>query len=370
VTTEAEDTLSMIRDQAARLLGKSAAPEHLNALLDQATGFDRALWSAAVEQGWPSIAAPEEVGGIGLGWRGLCALMEEAGRKTVSLPLTPNAVALSALLAGGDAGLIERYAAPLASGELIACLAFSETGDAGLGMRPGLKYVDGKVSGSKALAAFAAVADVALVQADADGKTVLALVALDQSEVTRRIASTLDNARAGAALDFNAARAERLNSDDGLDAFNAATALAALATAFEQIGGAAACMEMARDYALERRAFGQQIGRFQAIKHKVADMYWRVEIARGCALDALEAYEQQSPLWIGMAAAARLGAIEAFDFAARENIQTHGGLGVTWEAMPHHYYRRARCLALELGSAPYWRDHLLASVGYDAVAAE
>ena len=364
MTTEVDDTLSMIRDQAARLLSKNAAPEHLNALLDQASGFDRVLWASAVEQGWPAVSVPEELGGIGLGWRGLCTLMEEAGRKAVSIPLTSNAVTFTAALASGNAQLIERYANPLASGEIIASLAFSEPGDAGLGQRPNLQYVDGKLSGAKAQAAFAAIADVALVHADAAGETVLVLVPLDQPNVTRHVAATLDNARAAAGLEFNAASAQRLGTS-GDTAFAEATALAALATAFEQIGGASSCMEMARDYALERRAFGQPIGRFQAIKHKIADMYWRIEIARGCAFDALEAYEQKNPLWIGLAAAARLAAIEAFDFSARENIQTHGGLGVTWEAMPHHYYRRARCLALELGSSQSWRNHLLSSVGYD-----
>ncbi|MEC9356366.1 MAG: acyl-CoA dehydrogenase family protein [Pseudomonadota bacterium] len=367
-TTEADDTLGMIRDQASRLLSKSAAPEHLNALLDRATGFDKALWVSAAEQGWPTVSVPEEAGGLGLGWRGLCTLTEEAGNKSVSLPLTPNAVAVAALLASGDAELIDRYAQPLVTGDSIACLAFAEPGESGLRIRPELRFANGKLDGSKAPAAFAAVADVALVQAvDPAGETVLLLVALDQREVTRRITATLDSTRATAALDFNAAPAHPL-SGTGAMAFDEATALAAIATAFEQIGGASGCLEMARDYALERRAFGQPIGRFQAIKHKIADMYWRLEIARGCALDALEAYEQQNPLWLGMAAAARIAAIEAFDFAARENIQTHGGIGVTWEAMPHHYYRRARCLALELGSAPYWREQLLTSVGYDDVA--
>lgn len=368
MTNELDETLALIRDQASRLLTSSAQPDYLKSLLDKPASFDRTHWGAAVEQVWPAIAVPESAGGIGLGWRGLCALMEEIGKKTVSLPLIANAVTSASLLANTDQALIERYVGPLASGELIACLAFSEPGESGLPTRSAVRWQDGALSGSKSVTAFAAVADVALVQASVDGELVLLVVELDQPGVLRHIEPTFDNARANASLVFSKAQASRLSLADAYQVFQQALALSALATAFEQIGGSAACLTMARDYALERTAFGQPIGRFQAIKHKVADMYSRLEIARGCASDALEALELNEPMANALAASARLGGTEAFEFAARENIQIHGGLGVTWEAMPHHYYRRARSLALELGSPPFWRDHLLSQLGFDATS--
>ncbi len=237
---------------------------------------------------------------------------------------------------------------------------------AGCGSNPRTLWSGERLTGAKALTPFAAVADLALVQASNDtGDLVLVLVPLDQDGVTRRTAPSLDNARAAAALDFAGAAGIPLPLADARREFERLTALAALATAFEQVGGAQACLDMARGYALERRAFGQPIGKFQAIKHKLADMYWRLEIARGSAIDALEALEQNDPLWIGMVAAARVGAIDAHAVGARENIQTHGGLGVTWEAMPHHHYRRARSLASEIGNAIHWRERLLAEFGFD-----
>src|SRR5690606_34632591 len=120
-----------------------------------------------------------------------------------------------------------------------------------------------------------------------------------------------------------------------------AAGMAAIATAFEQVGGAQACLDMARDFALERKAFGQPIGRFQAIKSKLADIYIRTELARGCAIDALAAFDNQDPEWHSLAAAARVAATDAYEIGARESIQTHGAIGVTWEAMPHHHYRRS-----------------------------
>jgi len=134
---------------------------------------------------------------------------------------------------------------------------------------------------------------------------------------------------------------------------------AAVPLAFEQVGGAQASLEMATAYAKERFAFGRPIGSFQAIKHKLADIYIAIELARSNAYYgawALSADAAELPL---AAATARVSATEAFDLAAKENIQTHGGIGFTWEADCHLYYRRARLLALTIGSARYWKDRVV-----------
>jgi alkylation response protein AidB-like acyl-CoA dehydrogenase len=131
----------------------------------------------------------------------------------------------------------------------------------------------------------------------------------------------------------------------------------ALMTAFEQIGGAQSCLERSRDFALERRAFGQPIGAFQAIKHGLADMYALIQLARGAAFAALRAAGTADS--IPSAAAARLAATRAYDQAAQESIQIHGGQGCAFEADHHLHYRRARCLGLEWGGPPVWRECLL-----------
>jgi alkylation response protein AidB-like acyl-CoA dehydrogenase len=129
--------------------------------------------------------------------------------------------------------------------------------------------------------------------------------------------------------------------------------------AFEQVGGADASLEMARNYALERYAFGRPIGSFQAIKHKLADVYVAIELARSNAYYgawALTADAAELPL---AAATARVSATEAFHLASKENIQTHGGVGFTWDVDCHLYYRRSKQLALALGSAPWWKHRLV-----------
>ncbi|WP_311970346.1 acyl-CoA dehydrogenase family protein [Pseudomonas baltica] len=363
MTDDVDGTLELIRDQALRLFKHSATPEHLKQLLEAPGQFDTALWGAAVEQVWPAIAIPEAAGGIGLGWRGLCVLMEALGSHTASLPLVGNAVAAAALLDSGDPRLIDEPVAVLSSGTAIACLGLGSPQHDDTDAPAALRWQAGELHGSTGLLAFAAVADYALVCAKSGTDDILLWVGLNQPGVQRDVAPTFDNARAYAGLQFDGAHAHPLSHSQ--QPARHWLHLAALATAFEQIGGASACMLMARDYALERVAFGQPIGRFQAIKHKVADVYARVEIARGCALDALHAVEQDDPQAAALAIGARLAAIDAYEAAARENIQIHGGLGVTWEAWPHHYYRRSRSLALELGSQQTWRDALLTQLGFD-----
>src|SRR5690554_4709285 len=188
----------------------------------------------------------------------------------------------------------------------------------------------------------------------------LYLVDLKQSGTERRATPAVDNARASASLSFQSAEAAFLGGPELLADI---TSIAALCSAFEQISGARACLDMGTTYAKDRTAFGQPIGRFQGLKHKLAEMYCLIEIGFGCALDALAALESNSDDRHSLASAAHLAAIKAYGYAAQENLHIHGGMGVTWEAMPHHHYRRARTLALELGSPKSWQNRLTASIG-------
>jgi alkylation response protein AidB-like acyl-CoA dehydrogenase len=144
---------------------------------------------------------------------------------------------------------------------------------------------------------------------------------------------------------------------------------AAVLLAFEQCGGADRCLEMAKAYALERYAFGRPIASYQAIKHKLADIYVKNELARSNSYYgawALNTGAAELPL---AAAAARIAASEAFWFAAKENIQTHGGIGFTWEMDCHLFYKRSRQLALVAGAPRAWKERLVSHLERRNVAA-
>ena len=199
-----------------------------------------------------------------------------------------------------------------------------------------------------------------IVAAQADGRLSLFLVELDQAGVERTALETIDPTRNHARLDFADAKAEPLGpAGEGAALIEQVLDKAAVLVAFEQVGGADRALELARDYALERMAFGRPIGSFQAIKHMLADMYVSATLARSNCYYGAWALSTNAGELPEAAAAARISATQAFQHCAKNNIQVHGGMGFTWEFDCHMYYRRANALALGLGSLSYWEDQLI-----------
>ena len=191
-------------------------------------------------------------------------------------------------------------------------------------------------------------------------KIKMAIVSLDELGVNKKSLKTLDQTRDHAELIFDNVDAELMNnSDDGWNDVQHIFDIAAILMAFEQIGGAEASLSMAKEYALNRFAFGRQIGSYQAIKHKLADMYIKIELAKSNSyFGAMMLNDDGADLKIA-AAASRVAATDAFNYASQENIQTHGGIGFTWEADTQFYYRRSQVLGLALGSIASWKDKLV-----------
>ena len=178
--------------------------------------------------------------------------------------------------------------------------------------------------------------------------------------MTREAVETIDPSRKQARLTFSGVVCEQLGGPgEGESLLRRIEDRAAILFAFEQVGGAQMALEMARDYALERYAFGRPIGSFQAIKHKLADVYVAVELARSNAYYGAWALANDAPELAAAAAAARVAASEAYFLAAKENIQVHGGMGYTWAFDCHLHYRRSKMLGVTLGSARKWKDRLI-----------
>jgi alkylation response protein AidB-like acyl-CoA dehydrogenase len=351
-----------LKNEARKFLdARSPAGVVRSVLDDPDKSYDVKLWKAVAEQGWLGAAIAEEHGGLGLGGVELCAIAEELGRSLAPIPFASTVyfVAEALKLAGSDAQKA-RWLPKIATGDVIGCFATVERPgvltDAGVQAR-----VDGGVlTGTKIPVTDGDVADLAVVLARSAGRLSLFLVPLDGSTVSREVLQTLDPTRGSAKLTFAEAPAEPLGEvGEGMAVAEAVLDRAAVLLAFEQVGGADRALEMAKDYALNRYAFGRQIGSYQAIKHKLADIYIKNELARSNAYYgawALDAGPAELPL---AAAAARVSACEAFWFAAKENIQTHGGMGFTWGVDCHLYYRRAQQLGLVAGGAKAWKERLV-----------
>lgn len=356
------DDQKSLKAEVRRFLDANCPTSRVRGVLDdEAKAYDEKLWKAVAEQGWLGAAIPEAFGGLGLGHLELCAIAEELGRVVAPIPFASTVyfLAEAIMLAGNEEQ--KAWALPkIAAGEIIGCLATSE--GPGVLTAASLKttVVDGRLNGVKLPVTDGDIANVALVLAKEGGKPGLFAVQLDGEGVTREALKTLDPTRDAARLTFKDAPAIRLGgAGEGFALLEQVNDRAAILLAFEQCGGADRCLEMAKAYALERYAFGRVIASYQAIKHKLADMYVKNELARSNAYYGAWALNTDAPEMPIAASAARIAASEAFWFASKENIQTHGGIGFTWEMDCHLYYRRSRQLSLVAGAPRVWKERLV-----------
>lgn len=299
----------MLRHSVAALVDKHAGPAAVRRAMESERGYDEPMWTMLCEQvGAAALVVPEDLGGAGGELADAAAVLEELGRGLVPTPLFATTVAELALLAADtpDNATLEG----LAVGEQIGTVAFDPN------------YV---INGE--------VADVVL--AIKDGRVVR------WTDFTAEPRAPLDPTRRLARVSPGAM--SDIGADPGL------ADIAAVLLAAEQIGAAARCLELTVEYTKQRVQFGRPIGSFQALKHRMADLYVGVQSARAVVGDAVA---DPTPV---NAARARLAASETFCSIAGEGIQLHGGIAITWEHDMHLYFKRAHSSAQLLGPP---REHL------------
>ncbi|GAB7068041.1 acyl-CoA dehydrogenase family protein [Mycolicibacterium hodleri] len=293
----------MLRDTVAAIVAKHATSEAVRRAMDSERGYDDALWTLLCEQvGAAALVVPEELGGAGGELADAAVVVEALASALVPTPLLGTTLAELALLAADepDVDALEALAAGTSIGTVVFDRGYVLNGD---------------------------VADVVL--ACVDGR-------LERwTSFTAHPAVTMDPTRRLARVD--AGDTVTIGSDPGL------ADVAAILMAAEQIGAAARCLDLTVAYTKERVQFGRPIGSFQALKHRMADLYVLVQTARALVDDAVA---DPSPT---AAALARVAASEAFTTVAGEAIQMHGGVGITWEYDVQLYFKRAHGSAQLLG---------------------
>lgn len=356
------DDQKFLKNEARKFLEARCTSAAVRKVLDNDdVSFDADLWKGVAEQGWLGAAIPEEFGGLGLGHVELCAIAEEMGRVAAPIPFASTVYfAAEAIMLAGDDAQKADLLPKIAAGELIGCFATSEGPGVVNASNLACKVEGGKLTGVKIPVTDGDIADLAIVLANEGGKAGLFLVDLNGAGVARDTLKSLDPTRGVGRLTFSGAPATRLGpAGEGFALTEQVFDRAAVLLAFEQTGGADKCLEMAKDYAMGRYAFGRVIAGYQAIKHKLADMYVKNQVARSNAYYGAWALNTNAPELPVAASAARIAASEAYWFGSKENIQTHGGMGFTWEVDCHLYYRRSRQLGLVAGAPKVWKERLV-----------
>jgi alkylation response protein AidB-like acyl-CoA dehydrogenase len=360
------DDQKLLKDEARKFFREHCPSSAVRQVLEGKHRHDPALWQRMAAMGWLGAAIPEQYGGQGAGYLMLCVIAEELGRALAPVPLSSSIyLAAELLLAGGTGSQKETYLPRLATGKIVGTLALTEGVGTPTPESIHTTAAGGKITGSKVPVPDGDSADFAIVVArsgsGASSATIsLFLVDLHAKGVTRAPVDVVDPTRGHARIDFDGAAAEPLGpAGGGWPLLTRTMDRAAVLMAFEQLGGADRSLEMARDYALERVAFGRPIGGFQAVKHMLADMYVSATLARSNCYYGAWALETGAPELPIAAATARVSATQAFQHCAKNSIQVHGGMGFTWEADCHLYYRRSNLLALALGSLSSWEATLI-----------
>jgi acyl-CoA dehydrogenase len=350
------DEAEALRDQARKFLADKSGRDKARAVMNSGAPHDTTLWAEIVGLGWTALRIPEEYGGLGLSVLELCVLAEEVGRALSPVPFTSSVLlATEALIIGGTEAQKAKWLPKLADGSAVGTVALAE-GTAPPGTRSKLTILGGKATGVKGPVADAAASDF-IILSGPDG---LSLVETKAAGVTLTDVETMDLVRCSSRLTLNGAAVEPLAG--GTESLQAFLQSSAVLLAFEGLGGADCAMEMALAYAQDRVAFGRKIGGYQAVKHRLADMYIKNQLARSHAYFGAWALSTGAAELTQAAAGARIAALDAFQFAAEENVQLHGGIGFTWESDCQFFYRRARTMALSLGSKSHWSDILVRSL--------
>jgi alkylation response protein AidB-like acyl-CoA dehydrogenase len=353
-----------LREAVRSLLEDQASWPDALARVESDHTYDTGLWQKLAQQvGCAGLLVPEDAGGAGASYREAAVVAEELGRAAAAVPFLGSAVVATAvLLAAGDELLAE-----VASGALTAALAIPFATVPGSRPAPTVR-IDGpapgdaagtyRLTGSVSGIADALTADVLLVPADGVPYGLYAVRA-DEAGVTAAAVTSLDMTRQLCDLTLDGAAGRPVAAGEpARQAVEAALTAGAGILASEQLGIAERCLEMTVAYVKDRRQFARVVGSFQAIKHRLADLYVTVVQARAVARYAADCLAAGSPDIPVAVALAKATCSDVALKAAQETIQLHGGIGFTWEHPAHLYLKRAKADSIGFGTADVHRGSL------------
>jgi acyl-CoA dehydrogenase len=358
------DDQKFLKEEVRKFLEKEEALARNRSVLESDNKVDEDLWNKIVELGWTGIRIPEKYDGLGLGHLELCVVAEELGRFLAPVPFSSSVYLFTETIINFGSEAIKQAILPkLVTGEIVGTLAVTEALMAPSKDNITLSCKDGLVNGKKIAVPDAGIATHVIVTAKTDQGTSLQLVDLSSKGISIEHQENIDESRGYFSISFEDVESELIGDEiNGWDLYESIVNQAAVLFSYEQIGGSQAALDMAINYAQERYAFGRPIGSFQAIKHKLADMYIALTLAKSNCYYAAWALSTNASDLPTASATARVSSTKAFQLCSKENIQTHGGNGFTWEYDCHMFYRRSKLLSLNIGSLSNWKEKLVTSL--------
>jgi alkylation response protein AidB-like acyl-CoA dehydrogenase len=359
------DEQHLLSDSIGKFVSDHSTVERHRQLRSTEAGFDPACWQQFAELGWLCVPFTEDQGGLGGSAADLMVVCEALGRGVVREPYLHTAVICGSLLRfGADQDQQERYLPGLIAGEQQWAFAFAEaSGGYSLAARETVAREQGdgwRLAGRKIAVLNGHCADKYIVSAcDDAGDTGLFLVDATQSGLRREPFAALDGSR-GAVLELDgvevAADAVLAAPGGAGSLIEAAVDRAIIAMAAESLGAMQCLLDATVEYTKTREQFGQAIGKFQALQHRMADMYMKIEELRSLLFNAVIRMDEDSEESPAACAALKVKMAEAGRFVSQQAVQLHGGIGMTDELIVGHHYKRLLLLSKLFGDEDFYLE--------------
>jgi len=361
----------LLRAEARKFLDANAPLDEVRKHAALPEGFSREQWKRVSELGWPGLIVPEAFGGAGLGFVDLVVLLEETGRTLFPSPLLSTSLAAAVCLDLGGEEQARRLVEGLADGSRIGTVALLEAGDhispSGVALRARREGSGWVLDGEKRFVPDADAADLFVVAArkfegpdDAGGE--LAFFAVDRSAagVTTRDLPAMDSTKRLGTLTLQGVRVGEgaLLESQGDHAFERVLLRGATLATAEMLGAADGALALTVRYAKERTQFGEPIGKFQGVKHPLAEHHVAIESGKSLlyyAAWALDESPDEAPRVVSMAKAY---VTDAFVRLGLDTVQLHGGIGYTMEYDAQLFLKRSKWSKPFFGDADFHYDRV------------
>ena len=354
-----DDTRRMLRDSVRTFVSRECDLARARSVREEALGFDRTVWRNMAENGWFGLLHPEEMGGVGLGFGEACVVVEELGRGLVSEPVVPAAVLAGAVLRDGDNAALRSEKLPaLIAGEIIPALAWQETRNRyePEAIETRAEEDGARLTGAKRFIPAAAGADAFIVSAKGGAGLGLYWVERDAQGLALQLDTTVDGVDYGT-ITLDGALGTVVASGDAASIVTRAVDEARLCVSAELVGVMSEALDVTLTYVKQREQFGQPIGKFQALQHRLVDLFVQQELSRNTVAQSAAIFDEtMDPVRrAGAASAAKARCSDAGMLITKQGIQLHGGIGYTDECNIGLFLKRALVLSSWLGNAAVHR---------------
>jgi alkylation response protein AidB-like acyl-CoA dehydrogenase len=349
---------------ARRFLDERAPIAKVRDIMESDSGFDPALWSGMAELGWLGLTIDQDHGGTGLGWVDLAVLLEETGRGLLPSPLVSHSLAATAISEFGSDEQKRRLLPSLADGSAIGAAALLESGEV---LGPGGIELTGtpdgggyRLNGKKTFVQDAGVATVFVVAFRAPDDVKLGVLNAEADGVQATGHMTMDQTkRMGDLVLENATiTADNLFAGDGAEALSRLLDLGAVAVTAEMVGAMDRAHEITTQYAKDRTQFGAQIGKYQGVKHPLAEMYVDIETSRSLVYYAAWCVGERPEELPIAAARAKAYTGDAFKRLGVDVVKLHGAIGFTAEYDIQLYLKRSKWAFPAYGDPDYHYERI------------